>query len=740
MLARMRRNESSAFSDETRYYGIVSAASDFMRGCTPDAPAYVGSGPVGATTPMTPFSGWDGDGNFGDAYGGHEIGHELGRHHPNFLEDSGGFCISGKQDDSTVDSAYPYKNGFIDEITATNPIGLAYFGFDVGDSRNSLPVQLYSPSQWTDMMTYCNFNWISDHTYRGILSKLQSTNVLVSDAGASTDHVLILGTLNLTRDTFAIDTISREPGLKLTPRPASSAYQIEFRGSSNQLLAAYPFAPHPYGDNEPGQDQLALVDEVVPYVAGTALVAVTHSGLQLAARAVSAGAPVVTILFPNGGELLNGNQVQVSWTGSDPNGDSLTYSLLYSFDGGQTWRSIATGLTAVSHLVAVDKLPGGSQALFRVIANDGFNTGAGDSDRVFSVPLKAPRVHITTPANNAAFSAGQTLVLAGEAQDLQDGALDGNSLRWLVDQQTIGFGRLVSASGLTAGNHSITLEARNQGGAVSTAAVAVIVSSTGANDVIPGNNSAGPDLAIAKSDSGDFEPGQLRAAYTIRVSNLSTAPTSGVVQVTDALPAGLRAVSISGSGWTCISASLTCTRADSLAPNTSYAPIELVVDVDANAQALVVNTARVSGGGDLNTPNNTATDPTNIRGIPDMQVIASHQGDFAVGQPGAYSIRVINWGTAITTAPVEVVDILPAGLTATAIGGDGWNCSLTSLRCTRADPLNSNTAYPPVVLTVMVASTASAVVVNSASVSGGGELNTGNNSFSDPTNIMGGRK
>src|SRR5207247_350865 len=88
-----------------------------------------------------------------------------------------------------------------------------------------------------------------------------------------------------------------------------------------------------------------------------------------------------------------------------------------------------------------------------------------------------------------------------------------------------------------------------------------------------------------------------------------------------------------------------------------------------------------------------------------------------------------------TTDAVTVTDTLPAALTATAMSGTGWTCTLGTLTCSRSDALAAGEIWPPVVLTVNVASNAPFTVTNIANVSGGGEINTGNSSASDPTTI-----
>ncbi|MFJ9454258.1 hypothetical protein ACIRST_04190 [Kitasatospora sp. NPDC101447] len=119
-------------------------------------------------------------------------------------------------------------------------------------------------------------------------------------------------------------------------------------------------------------------------------------------------------------------------------------------------------------------------------------------------------------------------------------------------------------------------------------------------------------LTIAKSHTDPFIQGE-DGVYTITVGNLATAsPTNGTtVTVHDRLPEGLRAERITGAGWTCIPATLTCTRSDILPAGDSYPPITLTVDVSCHARERVTNIATVTGGGDSTT--HTATDPTTIK-------------------------------------------------------------------------------------------------------------------------------
>jgi uncharacterized repeat protein (TIGR01451 family) len=151
---------------------------------------------------------------------------------------------------------------------------------------------------------------------------------------------------------------------------------------------------------------------------------------------------------------------------------------------------------------------------------------------------------------------------------------------------------------------------------------------TGGGDTDPGNGSttgpievgpaaAGPDLTLAKTrtGSGTLLPGQ-PVTFTVRTTNVGGSPTSGTVTVTETPPSGLTVTALSGSGWSCNVAALTCTRADVLAPLASYPDISVTANIAVGAVGTLVNSAAVSGGGDSNAGNNNATSSITVGAPP----------------------------------------------------------------------------------------------------------------------------
>jgi uncharacterized repeat protein (TIGR01451 family) len=228
-----------------------------------------------------------------------------------------------------------------------------------------------------------------------------------------------------------------------------------------------------------------------------------------------------------------------------------------------------------------------------------------------------------------------------------------------------------------------------------------------------------PAWTITKSHTDPFVEGDTGSTYTISVQNSGTGPTDGtVVTVVDTIPAGLTATNLAGTGWTCVTATATCTRTDVLAAAASYPDITLTVTVAKTAAASVTNSVQVSGGGAASAAN--TTDVTNV--IFPLGITKTDSGNFIQGRTGVtYTIAGMkNNGNTATTGTVTVVDTLPAGISATAMSGTGWACVLATTTCTRGNALAAGASYPSITLTVDVANNAAASVINSVTISEAG--------------------
>jgi len=226
-----------------------------------------------------------------------------------------------------------------------------------------------------------------------------------------------------------------------------------------------------------------------------------------------------------------------------------------------------------------------------------------------------------------------------------------------------------------------------------------------------------PDLTITKTHTGNFVRGTSNT-YTITVTNISlNAGTSGTVTVTDTLPTGLTPTAASGTGWTCSVAAptATCSRSNSLAAGASYPAITVTVSVLQTAPSSVTNQATVSGGGELITTNDTASDPTTIVSSSDMSITkTASPNPVKQGATLTFTLTVVNNGPSNATG-VTVIDTLPSGVTFSSATPTQGTCSFSSPTVTcNIGAMNSGAT---VTVSIVVTAGAPAVITNTATVS-----------------------
>ncbi|MCS7198572.1 MAG: hypothetical protein NZ930_07870, partial [Candidatus Bipolaricaulota bacterium] len=176
-------------------------------------------------------------------------------------------------------------------------------------------------------------------------------------------------------------------------------------------------------------------------------------------------------------------------------------------------------------------------------------------------------------------------------------------------------------------------------------------------------NVLAPDLQITKSHAGNFVVGQT-GIYTITVTNVGNAPTTGTITVTDTLPAGLTFVSGTGPGWTCwaVGQTVTCTNPGPLAPNSS-STITLTVSVGPEAVPSVTNSVTVTNHYDPDLSNNSDDDPTEVIPVADLRLTKTvNNPNPNMGDTIIFTMTVTNDGPNTATG-VEVTDPVPSGLT-----------------------------------------------------------------------------
>lgn len=222
----------------------------------------------------------------------------------------------------------------------------------------------------------------------------------------------------------------------------------------------------PGGKSEPAQHLAeAPFEGAIRFPQGTTRFQILNGSTLVKEVAVSANAPVVSNVSPGLGSVFNG-VTSISWTGSDADGDSLSYTVEYDPDVTKPhndFEEIVANIRDPRWIEDFGKLPGGDHAKIRITASDGVNSAFGETAE-FRVPFKAPEVAIRPPVRSIV-PQGTEVVLDAEVEDLQDGELPDASLVWTSDLSgRLGTGQILVAKNLPAGQHAITLTATNSGG------------------------------------------------------------------------------------------------------------------------------------------------------------------------------------------------------------------------------------------------------------------------------------
>ncbi len=447
-LVKLRKSSKTSLGANTLYYGMVPSAYESTcsgKHIIGKANGIPSGEAAGAVYPNNVWISSIPGAEYTGELAGHELGHALNRYHAEFCGASGG-------------TSYPYSNGIIGE-----------YGLDIQTHA------VYPYNTRYDVMTYCDPEWISIFTYKGLRDRLVQFPLAAAGTTVAQDAIMITGIINQTAGETTLDPLYRLT-VPDPEWPDGGTCSIVLKDAGDQVLATYPFTPNIDTDPIEGQDEILTISEVVPDDPGLAQVEVQCDGQVLATQTASANAPAVHVLSPNGGESWDGGAQTISWEASDADGDPLQYIVQVSADTGATWTTLAADLTDTSFTFDTALVAGSGQALVRVVATDGLLTGQDTSDATFTVAAKPPQVSIEWPADGSSVRPGGTVMLNGYAYDPEDGPLDDPALVWQSDRDgALGNGTEVVTSTLSTGWHTITLAATDSDSMAGSAHVTIFV-------------------------------------------------------------------------------------------------------------------------------------------------------------------------------------------------------------------------------------------------------------------------
>jgi uncharacterized repeat protein (TIGR01451 family) len=249
-----------------------------------------------------------------------------------------------------------------------------------------------------------------------------------------------------------------------------------------------------------------------------------------------------------------------------------------------------------------------------------------------------------------------------------------------------------------------------------------------------------PNVALTKSASivggGAAEPGAT-IRYTMTATNSGAASATNV-QLSDPIPSAVtlsagptvsagigNATNVGGTVTARLGSGASASDGGTLAPNASATvTFDATINADRPLADVITNTATLNFvSPDLGLPISTVASAATTVTYPDPGIVKTITG--SAGGSYTFDLTVTNEGTLPTIGTVTVGDTPGGAFTGGyTMSGSGWSCPGSASPCTRSDALAPGASYPPV--TVASSYTPGGSVLNSATVTGGGQPSDAN--------------
>jgi len=453
-----------AESEESyRYFGLFyGGGAGGSGGRVPSIPSDVGAVQTGSAHP----SGEEYHG--GPSTTAHELAHAYGRYHP-----KGGQLLCTHE---PSDQDYPYPDAFIGPQDGT------FWGFNVGDPEFGQSPRVMPADKHRDDMTWCGDTWTSDYTYLALYDAFMGGSGGGGEvAGISEGEVTVgdwfgvFGVIDPSGASATIHYVRRrdEPVEHGSSPEPPDGYSIRLLSAEGGELADYPFPLS--GDSADGEDEPLPFGRVVPFVDGTTLVQIVAiaDDTVLASKTVSLNPPEINSVALVGTPEPVSGIAMLEWSAHDPDGDDLTFDILYGLTGQQSLEPVVFGATGSAAEIDTSRLAGGT-GFFQLVATDGVLSATADT-APFAMAVKPPLPRILSPADGTSIQYGQLINLAGDAADAQDGSVKDGELVWRMGDEILGTGFTLSVTDLPVGENLISFEARNSDGESASTSISVFV-------------------------------------------------------------------------------------------------------------------------------------------------------------------------------------------------------------------------------------------------------------------------
>ncbi|MGK0188251.1 MAG: hypothetical protein ACI9R3_004043 [Verrucomicrobiales bacterium] len=292
----------------------------------------------------------------------------------------------------------------------------------------------------------------------------------------------------------------------LSPDLPGSPFTLAFLNGAGVVMTeqgfpfnvSLPIHTHDEGEDGDLEDIVAFFQVTGAIPEGTAKAEIRFSGKTVWSLSTAGAPPQISLLAPTGGEAIApGAELRLRWSSSDADGDALTHTVLFSLDGGATFKPLGLAVQGNEYRWATSATAGSERAVVKVIASDGFHSTEVVSGE-FRLDGGRPIAMILAPDAGTNFVNSRPLPLRGAARAAGGVAItDGAAFRWSSSiAGPLGSGLNLTTSPLAVGAHTIRLEV-DVAGEVASAELALTVlpdtDGDGVDDATETANGLDPD-------------------------------------------------------------------------------------------------------------------------------------------------------------------------------------------------------------------------------------------------------
>lgn len=215
-------------------------------------------------------------------------------------------------------------------------------------------------------------NWVDRVTWEHLFQKLkiESSSPRMLATSEQNQFIAISGMIDTANTVTLNPFIVLSDPLQVSQSLEGGAYAIEFVDNQEMVLSTHQFDVR-FLISEVGEVSRVSFHSILLLPENTSKMVMTRNGTQIASRTFSINPPEIELVSPLPGETTS-EITTIAWQASDPDGDELSYDILYSPDG-QEQVVVAVNIKDSFYEWNNTRFTNSTSGAITVVATDGIN-------------------------------------------------------------------------------------------------------------------------------------------------------------------------------------------------------------------------------------------------------------------------------------------------------------------------------------------------------------------------------